>query len=217
MQAYGKIAARIDIGIAETLAFLADELALARHILNDPAAHLLRQTAVPRRTSRELVERLQCHAGAPQKHRADRILSGKLCGLRREKVNPFDHITLCYEADAPDKPRQVGEEPFRIRRDRLGRGVPLSLYTCFFLQSQELHEQVRGDPANSQFRSDLLAQDALPRPGRSADQVDHSNSPEKSWLTVCFRHRTVHVANAAEQQSLQAAIITTCASYLRYA
>ena len=46
-QAFGKLAGHIDIGIAEALGSLPNEVAPVRYVLNDLSAHLLRQEAIP--------------------------------------------------------------------------------------------------------------------------------------------------------------------------
>src|SRR5438067_9297049 len=94
-QALGKIADHIDIRITETFGFLANERAPARYVLNNLTALCLGQTTIHLRTSWELIETLQRHARASQKHRAYRILSRELCHLRGKKGDAFDHVMVC--------------------------------------------------------------------------------------------------------------------------
>src|SRR5260221_7742922 len=106
-----------------------NEFAPGWYVLRYLAAHRLGQTAIPPRTSRELLDILGCHAGAPQKHGTYLILSSKLRHLGWKKVDTFDDIVLGHRVDTPDKPFQIGKEPFRIRPECLGSGVPLRFYT----------------------------------------------------------------------------------------
>src|SRR5205085_2415570 len=100
------------------------------------------QTAIPLRTSGELIETLQRHTRASQKYRTYRILSRELCHLRWKKVDAFDHVMVCERAHAPNKALQIREEPLRIRSDGLGSCVPLHFDTGSVLHSQEFHQKV---------------------------------------------------------------------------
>src|SRR5262245_23359891 len=86
IQTLRKIADRIDVGIAGTFGLLPKERTHEWYVLRNLTAHRLRQIAIPHRMSWELIETLQRHSGAPQKHRAELILKSKLRNLRWKKV-----------------------------------------------------------------------------------------------------------------------------------